>query len=334
MGVRKTESRIPANFKPDDLGEKILSSDERCALISYITSPLVVDRENVYVVFVTDIALIDKVFSFEWTFTENDGVPNTEVTEHGEISYRPKSLGNINLVVRVLDSNNNALVKLSLNQQVISLNPELESLIASAQDKPYPAIFNPSVSRELINDYNFYYQTVGLQTAENESAFKRLLFSLVYDGALQDNVLHRTQYLEKLATTINNQESDFALIVAKGLGVCNVRLALLAMTLPKKIGDPNPLLNWTELPESSLKHTFADEKLRQSLADLDQTVKIDLFNLVRFPKSNIAQCGRILEVLRNRYFNQTSFDDVLVGMSGTRANWIIRNFREGPIARN
>jgi hypothetical protein len=41
MGVRKTESRIPANFKPEDLGQAVVAADGRCALVSAITFPII-----------------------------------------------------------------------------------------------------------------------------------------------------------------------------------------------------------------------------------------------------------------------------------------------------
>jgi hypothetical protein len=39
MGVRKTESRIPVNFKPDDLGQAVVAADGRYTLASlyYVT---------------------------------------------------------------------------------------------------------------------------------------------------------------------------------------------------------------------------------------------------------------------------------------------------------
>jgi hypothetical protein len=102
---------------------------------------------------------------------------------------------------------------------------------------------------------------------------------------------------------------------------------LLAMTLPS-------MLDFTELPEAEDQRALADEQLRESLAALDEDKRIDLFNLVRFPKSNIAQCARILEALRDRYFPGTNFNDVLTGMSGVRAQFILKQFIEGPVIRS
>src|SRR5262245_36231503 len=119
MAVRKTESRVPANFQPSDLGQAVVASDGRCALVSFIPSPLVVNRENVYVVFVTDAALASSAQSFEWSFTENGGAPNTQTTEHGEFSYSPQSTGSLNLTLRILGAGNAEQASLALAQDVV-----------------------------------------------------------------------------------------------------------------------------------------------------------------------------------------------------------------------
>ena len=328
MAARKTESRIPANFQVSDLGQSVVAVDGRCAVVSLITSPLVVNRDNVYVVFITEAALASATQSFEWSFTENGGAPTIRTTEHGEVSYRPQSTGTLNAEVRMLGAGNAEQASLVLAQDVVPLNPQLETLITEAGNEPGPGVSNPDVARELINDHNPYYQAVTLQTPESGDGFQQFLFGMVYDGALQRTMSRRKQHLDQLAEALNSQATNFGILAAEGAGVCGIRLALLAMSLPA------PLLSWTELPEASAQRAYADEQLRQNLAALDEASRIDLFNLARFPKSNITQCGRILEALRNRYFSGTNFNDVLVGMSGTRAHWIIRHYREGPLLRN
>ena len=66
----------------------------------------------------------------------------------------------------------------------------------------------------------------------------------------------------------------------------------------------------------------------------DDDTLVDLFNIVRFPKSNITHCGRIIETLCDHYFPGTTFGDVLTGLSGTRAQWIIAQYRQGPVAHS
>ena len=327
MTVRKTESRIPANFQASDLGEAVVSADARCALVSFITSPIVVGRENAYVVYVTDAGLASSVQSYEWSFIENGGTPSVQSTEHGECSYVPTAVGLLDLSVRLLGAGNAQLSSLSLAQDIVATNVELESLVTEVKNQPGPAVSNPTVARELINDHNPYYQDVNLQTPETGEGFKRFVFSVVFDGALQRTQGERKRHLEELSVSLNNQAADFAVLAGKGAGVSGIRLALLAMILPD-------MLAFTELPEAPEQHALADEELRDTLAALDAEKRIDLFNLARCPKSNITLCAKIIEALRDRYFAGTNFDDVLAGMSGTRAHWIIKHFREGPLKRS
>src|SRR5258706_7001983 len=229
MGVRKTESRIPEGFQPGDLGEAVTSTDGHCALVSFITSPLVINRENIYVVFVTDPSLASATKSFEWTSTENGGTPVTTITEFGEIAYTPKSTGTLNLRVQFLGGAEK--VKLTLLQEIIKANPILEELISKATNEPGPGVGSPDTASELINDYNPYYQNIRLKTGDEESDFKRFVFSMVYDGVSHRTVERRKKLLDLLAMSLNSKEADFATNSAEGLGVCNIRLTMLAMTL-------------------------------------------------------------------------------------------------------
>jgi len=147
------------------------------------------------------------------------------------------------------------------------------------------------------------------------------------EGASRHTIAERREQVELLASTIEDGAGDYARLAATGVGVCDIRLALLAMTMSP------PLLPWTELPDVANQRAFADEQLRAQLAALSEEARIDLFNIARFPKSNILACGRILEALRDRYFAGTNFDDVLTGLSGARAHWVIRHLREGPLLR-
>jgi hypothetical protein len=324
VAIRKTESRIPANFQASDLGEARVAADGRCALISFVTSPLVVGRENVYIVFVTDAGLAAATDSFEWTFTELVGIPSAQTTAQGEVSYTPRSAGEVTLVVRLLGAGNTEQATLSLTQAIVLPNAALETLINAAVNQPGPGVSNPDATRELINDHNSYYQNVALETAEAGDGFRRFVFGVVLDGALRSTAADRKRQLDELAASLNDSSAGFATLAGKGAGVCGVRLALLAMILPG-------LLDFTELPEPFEQRALADEQLRETLAALNEATRIDLFNLVRFPKSNIACCARILEALRNRYFSASTFDDVLTGLSGARAFRLIQHFNDGPL---
>ena len=334
LGVRKTESRFPGTLQASDLGQAIAATDGRCALVSFVTSPIVVGRENVYVLFVTDSALATAAQSFEWTFTENGETASVQTTPLGEVSYQPQSIGSLDLQVRVLDSGSSEQASLSLRQSITSLNLILEGMISSAGDQPGPGVGNPEVVRELVNQYSVYYQGVQLKTPETGDSFLNFLFSMVFDGAHQRTPDQRKQHTDNLAQVLNDQNGDFASLIAESAGVCGIRLPLLAMTDGVAGTGSTAPLAWTELPDVPAQHDSAQQRLCQAVAGLGENARIDLFNLARFPKSNIAACVRILETLRDRYFSGTNFSDVLAGMSGTRAQWIVRHYREGPLSRS
>jgi hypothetical protein len=332
MSVRKTERRLPAGYQALDLGEAVVAADGSCALVSFATAPIVVERNNNYVLFVTDDALAAAARSFEWTFTENARDPVVGTTLRSTVTYFPASIGDLTVELTVLDAGGASQAKLSLAQEVVDPSDAAEALISSALDTPGPGAGNPEVLRELVNEHSRYYQAVTPAAPEAGDAFRRLVFSFVWDGAQRRDPRMRAWQLEQLATALNEQPADFPVLAAEGVGVSDLRLGLLAMTLPSPPGG-TPFLPWTELPEPISARALADEQLRVAVGGLAEAAQIDLFNVARFPKSNITQCARTLEELRDRYFAGASFQDVLTGMSGTRAHWIARHYREGPLKR-
>ncbi|THH35618.1 hypothetical protein [Neolewinella litorea] len=329
MAVRLTESRLPANFTAADLGQAATATDGRCVLVSFIPSPLVVGRPNSYVLFVTDAALVAAAQTYEWTFREGDHPPVVQSSDEGETTYQPVHAGPLTLTVRVLGAGNAEQASVALAQASVAPNATLEQQIAAASQQPGPGLGNPGVARELINDHNAYYQAAATQFAAGDEQFGCFLFSTVYDGALRQPADRRRQHVQQLAASLNNSLGNFAELAAEATGTCGIRLFLLAMSL-----GAAPPVPWTEIPETPAARPPVEAQLRTRINALDPTVKVDLFNLLRFPKSNIFQCARLLVALRDRYFAGASFNDVISGMSGTRAVWITRHLREGPILRN
>lgn len=325
MAVRKTESRIPDSLQPEDLGQAVTSNG--VSLISFVTSPVVVDRNNHYVVMIVNAGIAAAAQSYEWSVSVNGGAATVSVTNIGEFMVDPQQTGTLVVSVNVRDAANATLATVTLNQHVVSPSEQLEDMIAEAHSQAGPGMADPDALRELINEHNLYYQNVTTQNAEPLTGFRKLVFNLAFEGVMKKDGAERRRHLDQLAMAINSGEMDFTMLSMDGAGVCSVRLLLLAMTVPN-------MMPWTLLPEDPNERTLAAQELHQSLSQLDDNKKVDLFNLVRFPKSNITSCGRILENLRSRYFGTTNFDDVLTGMSGTRVQWIIAQYRQGPITRS
>lgn len=330
MSVRKTETRLPAGRQATDLGQAVPASDGRAVVVSFTPNPLVIARENTYVVFVTDAGLAGATQAFEWSFAENGGAPETHRTDIGECSYAPHAAGVVATTVRLLGGGDAEQATLTLSQDIVETNAELEALIAAARNDTGPTVSNPDVARELVNEHNAYYQAVSLTTPEADDSFQKFVFATVSDGALRRTPAERKQHVAALADSLNGDGQNFGSLAAQEVGVSGVRLALLAMIEPHN-GAGSKLIDWTELPENHAARSAADEQLRQGLQSLDENARIDLFNIARFPKSNIEHCARLLEELRDRYFPGTNFNDVLTGMSATRAHRIIQHYREGPL---
>jgi hypothetical protein len=153
MTVRTSERRIPATLQPTDLGEAVATGDARAVLVSYITSPLVVERDNVYVLFVVDETLAESTSRYEWTFASENAEPDRRQTDVGEISFRPKTTGDLRVTARLLNDGGAEQASLTLSQEVVDPNGELEGLIEAARNEPGPGVGNPQVARELINDH-------------------------------------------------------------------------------------------------------------------------------------------------------------------------------------
>jgi hypothetical protein len=326
--VRKTETRFPAGLAASDVGEAVVAADGRCALVSFLCSSLAPNQENTYVLFVTDASLASSIDSYDWLFAEDGAFPQDMQTTVGEASYTPSTVGNLTVIVRALDSGGTELATLTLIQDVGPLNPALEDLIQTADDAPGPGANNPKVLREIVNAYYSYYQNVALKVPESGDAFKRYVCSFLFDGTLKKTPDEREALLDQLADALENNPDAFPIVALEGVGVCAIRLTLLAMTFPQS----SPLLPWTELPQDPNQNAVADDQLRQQLGAFSDDDKVDIFNIARFPKTNITQCGSIVETLRDKYFPGASFDDVLTGMSGTREHWITMHYSKGPLA--
>ena len=318
--TRLTESRLPESVTAGDLGQAIVSSDDKAALVSYYTSPLCINRKQSYVLFIPDATLRTQVSSIQWQVRLTDAD-----TTDGVWEYTPDDLGDMTLNVTLKDSSDATLRVLSLTQNVVQPNTELENLVA-LDNQTHPIAGDPATSREIINDILPWLHE--LAPVATEETLTQLLFGVSYIEALDHNQSARDLLITRLANAINNARTgDFFQQAGAGAGVCRVRPEILAMTLQS---GGSPLIPWEEIPTESSARNTALARIQGALAGLSVERHIDIFNLLRFPKANIRMCKNILDALRTRYFGGGSYATVL-GNAGN-AQRLLDNFKTGPVA--
>lgn len=318
--ARLTESRLPENLSADDLGQAVVSSDNKAALVSYYTSPICINRKQNYVLFILDSALNAQVASIQWQVRLTD----TDTTE-GVWEYTPDDLGEMTLNVTLKDSSNATLRMLSLTQMVVAPNEELETLVA-LDNRSDPVAGDPATSREVINDFlPWLHQVAPISTDET---LTQLLFGVSYVEALDQNQGDRDSLITRLATELNNSRAaNFFSRAAPGAGVCRLRPEILAMTLQS---SGSPLIPWEELPTETSARNAALSRIQTAMAGLSTEQQIDIFNLLRFPKANINACKSILDALLARYFAGSSYSSVM-GNAG-HSQRLLNNLKTGPLA--
>ncbi len=318
MAVRPTERRLPAGWSAADLGQAEVSPDGRFALVSYLTDPLAEGSLNEYVVFVLDPGAIEQAETYEWTVfetTEEDGVVEADhdTDDEGLFSFRPARSGLISVFVSIKDASDTVIHTLALHQIVRPPNQALEALL-EGQLVSAALGGHLTTSRELINDLAVY--IVEAVNTPSASAFPELpdLFvaAIVYKEALwrpKEPELPRS-YLTNLPELIRPFELEFAAEELNGvplstirvqldntLGVCQIQPQTIAMVLEKP-GTGSTYTPWRDKPRD--ERDEVDEQIRADFFALPDEDKIDLYNLLRFPKSNIRACVLLLDRLKRR----------------------------------
>src|SRR5262245_54761525 len=215
MAARKTERGLPAGFAAADLGEA--QADADAALIGYHRMP-VIGRTQTYVAFALDAALQGNVVSYRW----QAGGAATD-TDAGVFEYVPDAEGDIQVSVSFLDGGAAELKSLTLNQSVIPLNSELETMIGAA-DETAPVAADPETSRELVNEVHGYIDELEPRSADPDSTLNRLIFALAYAEAMRVPPADRAAQTERLAAALDQAAAEsFADQAETGVGLCQMR---------------------------------------------------------------------------------------------------------------
>lgn len=330
MGVRKTESRIPQGFTADSLGMKAVStSSANVILVSYFSSPVEVRRIQRYVVFVIDTVIAGTVNSYEWSF--NNGTTTNQTTTIGVSEFTPQNTGSLIVTCVIKNATNVTLHTITLTQQVISLNNELELRIEQTENN-FPGAAHPETSRELINDIRPYINLL-LPIATN-GIYNKAISSLVYANSLALDQVRRNVLLEDLANIINTTPSNFYSQAKNGIGIAKTRPQLLAMVLDNPAATGTKYLDITALElvagATETQRTANATAIETAFNALSVDIQTDLYNLLRFPKSHVEMAKRIFDLLGDRYYNGTALE--LIFGNSDKAKRLITAYEKGPIA--
>lgn len=330
MSVRKTESRIPGGFTSDDLGFKAVSATSaNVILVSYLSSPIAARRIQNYVVFVTDAALAATVNSYDWSFT-NGAVVN-QTTSIGIAEFTPQNTGSLGITVNLQNAANTTLHTVTLTLQVISLNEALELKIEQEENN-FPVAGSPETSRELVNDIRPYVNVL-LPIASDE-IYNKALCSMAYARTLQAAQIRRNLLNENLAGILNTQPANFYSQAKDGFGICKTMPQLLAMFVDNPASAGNKYLDIVALElaagANQAARTSNAAAIETAFNALSDDVKVDLFNLLRFPKSHVAMAKKIFDGLEARYFPGASIAATL-GVTAD-AKKLITEYEKGPVA--
>ena len=310
MTVRPTESRKPPGVAWEDLGPT--DQDGNFALVSYLTSPIVIGSVANYVIFGLNNAEADR---YLWHVSSASGEVASGQADIGIFEFIPDRLGEITVIVQV-EYGGNVVASLTLNQSVIPENALFADLIESidrtgslGQHILAGIGGDPPTTWELVNDLrNYVFRSANL-TGGGIPA--QLLAAVVYKEALwrpktgslpmrvasrladfvgSSDIPVRGMELSGAIRELNaGQLEDFR---ENSLGVCQIKMATAAMILG--------LTPQLELPSENDDRPPVAAEIQLNFDDLAHEIKIDIFNLLRFPQSNIWLCGRLLAYLKSR----------------------------------
>lgn len=328
MPVRSTERQFPAGLAPSDLGQSKTGPDGRASLVSFNTTPIVQHRFQAYVVFVTDGTLAGQVSGYHWSVESNGGSLSAE-TDVGYFELRPEWRGSTTVRVTLKGPSDEPV--LELRQHVGAPDAVLEVLYEQTTELA-PLAGHPETSREVINDLRPHLVELALAGGELNLSLMRIITAITYAEVQRRPVEPRNAVLEAVAAALEAQDaSSFVRKGRLGLGCCGIRPHVLAMYVPETPNGTDWYLSRREYPVEETARCALDRTLLEELAALEQAKQVDLFNLLRFPRANLRAAIRLLQVLREQYANDTSFDDLVSDPAKSdQLKSLLDQFKHGP----
>ncbi len=301
MTVRLTESRLPTGYTASDLGrdhEVAVPGGGKYILVSFLTS-VVQHTIQEYVVFAID-ADADE---YRWTIDELSpgGGPEITTTDVGILEVLYDNPGGYDVTVEIIE---NGAVVTSLN--ILEIVGPRDSALEQRITQEYIGAETADILRELRNDFRSYIQLASDATPAADGIPTRLIAAILdYETHIHPKRGTAGAYeLAKAGDPSKIRETEIADLAA---AYDKPWLAPLPKTLgPGQLGEPRVaslegLMPWREafLGTPLVRRILLIEDA-DDFYELNYLKQIDTFNLVRFPKSNIALVAKLLARLKNR----------------------------------
>lgn len=357
MSVRKTESRIPGGFGLPNIssfGQAINdnSTNPSYALISYLNTP--VRRSpgtpfwNKYVVFV-DILKVSNAqnLSYEWTveFLDNTNNPvsqsnpvvittDTGVLEFSSAQYFSNTIIDAAATCRTTVKIN--AVTLSLNQKIAGTLTIIEDFLSLSSTDFFDPTKKISIAKSgnrdltttIANHYRDYLLTA---TSLYGEVFKvpvnlaaAINYLIVYHAGRNENSVLEANLNTPPADWNEDERNKWP------VGVCALKPHFAAMFIPKNGQSGAAYLPFQELDliqHASPETVIFDQFLSNTLTENE---RIDIYNLLRFPKSNIRHCAFMLHKLKNSNAAWASLEKSDLAENRDCVRTIVSELIEGP----
>jgi len=338
MKLRNTEARIPGGFtkaNAEKLGEASdIDVSGKLLIVSHLTGPIPVGPAlpfwNRYVAFVNRPAGTELTYNWSAVFkgsannvilTINPSFGNTLFID----SSKFKDSNNTIVVntqakkIEVFCTISEGLIPIGavmLSQELNGLKQNIEDLLSEDNNAHPPIAYkgNPTATRMLGNYFKPYFNEGINAFGQVMDVPKELAAAIAFGNMPSINQLDNFWKREEFGHSLNSESvfpnpSPYIFNERNPLsiGVCSVRPHILAMFLPKNDfidinnfnADNSPFYTPRYLNTYTvLTGTIKEKSIFDSFNGLALADRIDIYNLLRFPKSNIKMCLFLLNQLK------------------------------------
>ncbi len=328
MTINTTETRLPYGYTKDDLGEAVSILSDAIVLISYQTSPLVVNYEQTYVLFITDPYLPEMIDHIEWSVYIAADRSDTHAVDFTHIS---------DTCIRLFIEETGVLI---ISTEIFYTDPGAPNDILTLSQKvktnflemipkvndDYCSFGTPTTTNYLVDNYLRYLSRLTYSAGNSYGELRFFIASLIYTTLLQNKNTFTEPYVNSI---LNFSSQDFT----EGVGLEQLRPYLLLYLFGEITTDP----------ETSFPPLY-DELITYSKTDLNQTTvttlftneynklsdeqKIDFYNLLRFPATCLTICRDYLAFLKDKFYPAYTFK--ICFDTPAKRNALINQFYMGP----